>query len=226
MASAMTLGNFNVYGPSRSPGASNVNLLSTPVGHTVGREEFRHTQQSQILGPLYFPALILVGVISLLRSPNPMLLQAVYPWHSNNFMETVPMQDRIFFVMRVSAIRKAATIAFCLSLTGCPVTVKVKLTNESDSEIVILYPTGYESKILPGKTKVETYEFDCFRVKTGGKVLEFQQIRPPEHYFDIGTFFSTIHAVFTAHEELKIYNKRSGNAADVIALTRGCPTYR
>jgi hypothetical protein len=127
--------------------------------------------------------------------------------------------------MNFSVTYRTAIIAFCLTLTGCPVTVKVEVTNESESEIAILYSTGYESKILPGETKEELYKFDCFRVKTGGKLLEFQQIRPPEHYFDTGVSSSTIYAEFTANEELKIY-KKSGNAADVIALKRGCQTQR
>lgn len=123
--------------------------------------------------------------------------------------------------MNFNEILRIAIITSCLALAGCPVTVKVKVTNESSSEIAILYSTGYESIISPGETKEELYKFDCFLVKTAGKLLEFQQIRPPDHYFDTGISSSTIYAVFTHGEELKIY-KKNGTAADVITLERGC----
>jgi len=96
MTTAMTMGNVIVYGPETRPNKSNIFFQGTPIGHTVGQEEFRHTQQGQILGPLYFPAHIVGGVSSLLRSPRSDLHHPVDPWHSNNFMETGPMQDRIF----------------------------------------------------------------------------------------------------------------------------------
>ncbi|MCG8314517.1 MAG: FG-GAP-like repeat-containing protein [Pseudomonadales bacterium] len=96
MPSAITLGNVIIYGPSTSPNASNVHFQNTPLNHTVGREEFRHTQQGQILGPLYLPAHALGGISSLFRAPHSGLRHGVDAWHSNNFMETGPMQDRIF----------------------------------------------------------------------------------------------------------------------------------
>ncbi len=94
--SAITLGNVIVYGPRTSPNDRNVHFQNTPLGHTVGQEEYRHTMQGQILGPLYLPIHIIGGVSSMFRSPNAGLLHPVDPWHSNNFMETGPMQDRIF----------------------------------------------------------------------------------------------------------------------------------
>lgn len=96
MPSAMTLGNVIVYGVDSYPSEPNIYFKNTPVGHTVGREEYRHTLQGQILGPLYFPVHIIGGVSSLIRSPNSELLYSVDRWHSNNFMETGPMQDRTF----------------------------------------------------------------------------------------------------------------------------------
>jgi hypothetical protein len=96
MPSAITLGNVIVYGPRTSPGDRNVNFQNTPSRHTVGQEEYRHTVQGQILGPLYLPAHIIGGVSSMFRSPNAGLLHPVDSWHSNNFMETGPMQDRVF----------------------------------------------------------------------------------------------------------------------------------
>jgi len=64
----MTMGNVTVYGPRMSPSDANIPLMNTPAGHTVGREEYRHTQQAQILGPLYFPAHILGGAGSPLHN--------------------------------------------------------------------------------------------------------------------------------------------------------------
>jgi len=96
LTSAMTLGNVIIYGPRSSPTDRNVLFQNSPSGHTVGREEYRHTLQGQILGPLYFPAHIIGGISSMMRSPNPGLKRPVDNWHQNNFMETGPMQDRTF----------------------------------------------------------------------------------------------------------------------------------
>ncbi|HUG73568.1 MAG TPA: hypothetical protein VMK82_09110 [Steroidobacteraceae bacterium] len=96
MLTAMALGNVIIYGPSRSPEMANVPFCNSPPGHTVGREEFRHTQQGQILGPLYLPVHLTAGIISLFRLPHPQLRCRMDAWHRNNFMETGPMQDRVF----------------------------------------------------------------------------------------------------------------------------------
>jgi len=123
--------------------------------------------------------------------------------------------------MRFSVNFRTAIVVCCLALAGCPVTVKAQVTNESDSDIAILYSTGYESVISLGETKEELYKFDCFLVKTGGELLEFQQIRPPDDYFETGVSSSTIYSVFTADREFKLY-KKDGSASDVILLQRGC----
>lgn len=96
MLSAMTIGNVIIYGPGRSPDRPNLAFHGTPSGHTIGREEFRHTQQGELLGPLYLPAHLAGGLLSLCRAPHASLRCRVDAWHRNNFMETGPMQDRIF----------------------------------------------------------------------------------------------------------------------------------
>lgn len=97
MLTAMAVGNVIIYGPGRSPGMPNTPFLDTPCGHTVGREEYRHTQQGQVLGLLYLPAHLVAGIISLLRAPHPELTCRTDVWHQNNFMERGPMRDRIFW---------------------------------------------------------------------------------------------------------------------------------
>ncbi len=96
MATAMTFGNAVIYGQNVSPDSSNVHFLKTPTDFTVYGEEFRHTLQSQILGPAYFPSHIIGGMTSIFREPHPDLLHPVDKWHQNNFMETGPMQDTVF----------------------------------------------------------------------------------------------------------------------------------
>lgn len=96
MLTAMTLGNVIIYGPRRTPETANVCFRDTPACHTVGREEYRHTQQGQILGPFYLPVHLVAGVASVLRSPHAELARKVDAWHRNNFMETGPMRDRVF----------------------------------------------------------------------------------------------------------------------------------
>lgn len=96
MATAMTLGNVIIYGPACTPGLRNCPFIDSPPEHTVGREEFRHTQQGQILGPLYLPLHLLAGLISLLCSPHEGLVRPVDAWHRRNSLEYGPMRDRIF----------------------------------------------------------------------------------------------------------------------------------
>ena len=96
MLTAMALGNVIIYGPRRSPEMPNLCFRDSPACHTVGREEFRHTQQGEILGPFYLPVHLVAGLISLVRSPHPGLARPVDAWHRNNFMECGPMRDRIF----------------------------------------------------------------------------------------------------------------------------------
>lgn len=96
MRSAMTLGNVIIYGPSCPPQRRNCRFRDSPSTHTVGREEYRHTLQGQILGPAYLPLHLVAGLLSLLRSPHRDLGQPVDAWHRNNFMETGPMRDRTF----------------------------------------------------------------------------------------------------------------------------------
>jgi hypothetical protein len=95
--SAITIGNVQVYGPASSPGASNVHFANTPARFTVGAEEGLHTVQGMITGPLYLPLHAAAGgASSIFRSPHPGLLHPVDGWHQNNFMETGPMQGRVF----------------------------------------------------------------------------------------------------------------------------------
>jgi hypothetical protein len=79
MLSAMTFGNAVVYGthPARHP-----NSPRYGGAHTLGFEEMQHTYQSQVLGPLYFPAHIVSGVTGLIRNGS---------WHgSSAFLEHGP----------------------------------------------------------------------------------------------------------------------------------------
>lgn len=96
--SGITMGNTISYAVGVSPGDDNTHFVTSPAGHTVGREEYYHTLQGEILGPLYFPAHIIGGVSSYFRSPHPKLKdpKGMDWWHKNNFMETGPMQGRTF----------------------------------------------------------------------------------------------------------------------------------
>ena len=96
MLTAMTLGNVIIYGPARTPDMNNCAFCDSPPAHTVGREEYRHTLQGQVLGPFYLPLHLIGGVLSLLRKPHAGLVRPVDSWHRNNFMETGPMRDRTF----------------------------------------------------------------------------------------------------------------------------------
>ena len=83
MGTAMTHGNAILYGVKYPP-TREIN------GQTVGNHEWAHTIQGQWLGPVYYPAHIIGGTISLLFTLD---------WHKANFMEWGPSQNppRPFF---------------------------------------------------------------------------------------------------------------------------------
>jgi hypothetical protein len=92
MPTAMSLGSVNVFGRVSSPNSNN----NVDGGVSTGREESLHTIQSRILDPLYFPAHILGGTISIF-TPNKNSWSPGYDaWHRNNFMEESPMHGRVF----------------------------------------------------------------------------------------------------------------------------------
>ena len=96
MGSAMTLGNVIIYGVDNGPSNANRHFWNTPESYTVGREEGFHTLQGEILGPAYFLMHVVGGLSSMARSSHSGLIHEVDPWHQNNFMETGPMQGRVF----------------------------------------------------------------------------------------------------------------------------------
>ena len=109
---------------------------------------------------------------------------------------------------------------FCFSLAGCPATLKVSLTNDTDSAISVLYSTGFESEIKAGEIKKEHYKFDCIRIKSGEAVYEFQPVTPPKSYVDQGVFSYSVNAIFTKNNELKIHMK--SNPDKFLELEKGC----
>ena len=97
-AGAMTLGNSILYGPGYKENKNNEHLNGSPSGYTIGMEEGKHTQQGDILGPLYLPAHIAGGISSVFRNKSSQFKKGTKSdlWHQNNFMELGPMQGNIF----------------------------------------------------------------------------------------------------------------------------------
>ena len=72
---AITMGNIIIYGPGIAP------ERKCPEG-TIGEHEHQHTIQGEVLGPLYFPAHIISGLIGVLWDRD---------WHGpHNFLEKGP----------------------------------------------------------------------------------------------------------------------------------------
>jgi len=108
---------------------------------------------------------------------------------------------------------------FCLILTGCPATLNIQVTNDSNADILILYSTGYESLIASGETKEEIYKYDCLRIKSNGKTYEFQANIIIDEYIETGKFSSNVYATFTKNYEFEIHQK---NKSNIVKLERGC----
>jgi len=96
VTTAITLGNVVIYGVRVAPEHPNRRLRFTPHGYTVAHEEYMHTLQGQILGPLYLPVHIVCGLWSCWHPPHPQFRCRVDRWHQANAMEIGPMQGRIF----------------------------------------------------------------------------------------------------------------------------------
>ncbi len=72
---AITMGNVIIYGPSVNPDEP------CPEG-TYGEHERQHTEQGELLGPLYFPAHLVSGLMGLILNGD---------WHGPvNFLEIGP----------------------------------------------------------------------------------------------------------------------------------------
>jgi RHS repeat-associated protein len=101
MNGAMSLGDVNLFGAGSPPESdNNVGLFRFEGGGqgvTTGQEERLHSIQGRIFGPLYLAAHGVGGVISLLTPGGHARFFGFDPWHRNNFMETGPMQGRVFF---------------------------------------------------------------------------------------------------------------------------------
>jgi hypothetical protein len=116
---------------------------------------------------------------------------------------------------------KVLAFAVCsVLLSGCPATIKVALTNESQQPISVVYSTGFESEIAQGKTKKEHYKLDCIRIKQGEYIYEYEAVIPPKKYFRSGVFSSSIDAIFTSDHRLIVYLKEKRE--DHIELNKGC----
>ena len=92
MPTAMSMGSVNVFGRNSPPNSDN----NVGVGVSTGREESLHTVQSRMLGPLYFPAHILGGMISIFTPDQKSWNPGFDSWHRNNFMEQGPMHGSVF----------------------------------------------------------------------------------------------------------------------------------
>lgn len=92
MRGAMSLGDVNLFGAGHVPDDDN----GMGLGVCVGREEYLHTLQARMLGPLYLPAHLLGGLVSLLTPAAMARFPGTDRWHRNNFMEAGPMRGHVF----------------------------------------------------------------------------------------------------------------------------------
>jgi len=92
MPSAMSLGDVNLFNINYPPSSDN----GVRIGVSTGIEEGLHSVQGRVLGPLYLPAHITGGLRSIFTPVDSAVFPWADPWHRNNFMETGPMQGRVF----------------------------------------------------------------------------------------------------------------------------------
>ncbi|WNZ54482.1 hypothetical protein QT397_16455 [Microbulbifer sp. MKSA007] len=123
----------------------------------------------------------------------------------------------------ITLLRSFVVVIGCLILSGCPVQFKVDVRNDTDEIIYIL--SGYSdvvlSEIESGDADKVAYNFDCFRVKSGGQVYEYKPVIPPEGYVKNGLFSSSLKAVFTSAKEFRVYTDDK-EQEEALYLVKGC----
>ncbi len=119
-------------------------------------------------------------------------------------------------------IRQLVLFVFLIVLLiSCPATLYVEITNQYSQDIAIIYSTGHESIISPGKTKKELYKSGCLTIKVGAEVIKFKQIQPPEKFYVTGLTSSKMLANFTQEKDFILYIN-GGESKDSIKLKKRC----
>lgn len=122
-----------------------------------------------------------------------------------------------------ASLKICTAVVGCLILGGCPAQFKVDVRNGTDEVIYIL--SGYSDVVLseidPGEADKVPYNFDCFRVKSGGQLYEYKPVMPPDEYVKNGLFSSSFEAVFTRGKEFRIYSGDKEQAEELY-LAKGC----
>jgi len=122
-------------------------------------------------------------------------------------------------------VRWPVVIAALLT-SACPATMQVALRNDSPEEIEVLsaYSDAVLARIAASSSEDVPFGQDCFRVRAGGQVLEFQPAIPPDAYIEVGLFRTRISATFTRSNEVQITPAEAHPSTDAgIGLKRGCP---
>ena len=91
-----------------------------------------------------------------------------------------------------------------VSLCGCSTTTNAALKNATNSEIAVLYDSGFESSIKPGDTKKQNYNVRCIRVRSNGDIFEFSPPPLTEQLVRTGMLTSTVEAEFAEGGHLTI----------------------
>jgi hypothetical protein len=84
-STAITFGRVGVFSSGSPP------TDRGPSGATIGVEEFQHTRQGNVLGPLYLPAHLAFGTASVIQQAAGGNFNLVRAWHGPvNILETGP----------------------------------------------------------------------------------------------------------------------------------------
>ncbi len=94
------------------------------------------------------------------------------------------------------------------------------LKNETDSELSVVYSNDYKSKIAPGSTEKEIFNFVCVQLESAGEAYEYFVEWPPAEFIENRFLSARVYATFT--EERKLFLLRPDDPATVLELQPGC----
>ncbi len=121
---------------------------------------------------------------------------------------------------RLSRYRAVVFAGLAFLLAGCPPSGTMMLKNETDSELSVVYSADYVSRIAPGSTGKEIFNFVCVRLESAGEAHDFFVRWPPAEFIESRFLSARLYARFT--EERQLFLQRPDDPNTVLELEPGC----
>ncbi len=105
-------------------------------------------------------------------------------------------------------------------LAACPPSGTMMLKNETELELSVIYGNDVESRIAPGSTGKEIFNFVCVQLESTGKTYDYFVEWPPAEFIEDRFLSARVHASFT--EDRRLFLRRPDDPSIVLELKPGC----